>query len=102
MRYYLYENKKLKKALEAIRKRPGIYLGYSNIRGIFNIFRLIFKEVSLIEKSKVYLSFNHNKVSFNLENIDFELLKNLESNSSVFRGSNATQYMYSIYISLWL
>ena len=81
----------------SMRKRPTMYLGSLDSNGIYNMFRLIFKEAVLNDESKIYLSFSNYKFSLKLENTDFSLT---EYNKNI--GSGALPNITYMYVPLAL
>ncbi len=62
-------------SLEPIQKRPGMYIGTLDNKGVFEMLFLLFEEATINAKSKIYLMLEANSFHLKLENIDLKLVE---------------------------
>lgn len=73
MAEYKSNHIKVLTALEAIRKRPAMYIGSLDNRGIFSLLYNILNPIAFNKKSKVYLEYHAHYFILKLENINYNL-----------------------------
>jgi DNA gyrase/topoisomerase IV subunit B len=80
---------------EAIRKRPGMYLGSTDLRGVLNLFYEIITELNYYCSTLLNLVFeikNENKYSISVQNIDVERMIHRLQNQYILGAENGYNF----------
>jgi len=80
---YYYKKELTVDALNPVKKRPGMYIGWMNNRGVFSMIVSLFDELSIDSKSKVYLAIDKNRLHFKFENIELNLTESPSEKKSI-------------------
>ena len=93
---YYYKEQLSVDFLNPVKKRPGMYIGTLDNKGIVSMIFTLFEELSIGSESKIYFMVDENKFNLKFENINLKLTEPASKGS--FIGSGMGRGLYSVYV----